>query len=562
MPTPKLTVAHFMDHGIVAAQPATAIESSRPAVTFTATPSETSTLVMASAKNVRKIDKTQIDLARAISTAKTPAKLAATLIQARYDALGGTKGFLGAATIAVTICPDGIGYYRHFKGGSIYWSPATGAHEVHGLIRQKWAALGWERSFLGYPRTDETLGQDPKGEGRFNHFQHGSIYWHPVSGTFEVHGAILAKYRALGAEASVLGYPATDETGTPDGIGRFNHFQRGSIYWTPSTSAHEVHGLIRNFWAQHGWERNAQLGYPLTDELVPHRGIGYTSAPTTMKPIDLPFDVFKLPTPVAPPELKVVTPPPVKNPGSPAKTVILSSRVTAVSSKPKLVPVSTIKIGTTANLVARPILTVNPSILINDHKGRSDDRYSDFENGVLFWRRTTGEVTMLTPRTKSPSGTNVAFTAAQIATIVGARIRAALTAFPGATPGPAIFVGTTGYSFDGAGVHNRAHRLRVPLIGKIAGGATASLIIEVTAEISLDPIDREIVGYLTGWKLISSPGGFLGGGDNTRQLHLRLDPTLWKQFLVTKVPATKDNPIAILSVKTLPDGRVASYFEL
>ncbi|GAB16036.1 hypothetical protein ARGLB_105_00010, partial [Arthrobacter globiformis NBRC 12137] len=44
--------------------------------------------------------------------------------------------------------------YSHFSGSggaSIYWSPKTGAHEVHGAIRAKWAALGWEKGPLGYP---------------------------------------------------------------------------------------------------------------------------------------------------------------------------------------------------------------------------------------------------------------------------------------------------------------------------------------------------------------------------------------------------------------------------
>ena len=56
----------------------------------------------------------------------------------------------------------------------------------------------------------------------------------PSAGAFEVHGAIREKYLALGAEASILGYPRTNETGTPDGTGRYNHFQAGSIYWTPA----------------------------------------------------------------------------------------------------------------------------------------------------------------------------------------------------------------------------------------------------------------------------------------------------------------------------------------
>jgi hypothetical protein len=71
----------------------------------------------------------------------------------------------------------------------------------------------------------------------------------------------------MGWEAGFLGFPTTDETTTPDGIGRYNHFEGGSIYWKPSISAHEVHGLIRKYWADNGWELNSQLGYPISDEL-------------------------------------------------------------------------------------------------------------------------------------------------------------------------------------------------------------------------------------------------------------------------------------------------------
>jgi len=144
-------------------------------------------------------------------------------------------------------------------------------HEVHGDIRAKWTQLGAERSFLGYPLTDETV--TPDGIGRYNHFQGGSIYWTPKTGAYEVHGDIRAKWAQLGWERSFLGYPLTDETVTPDGIGRYNHFQGGSIYWTPKTGAHEVHGDIRAKWAQLGWERS-YLGYPISDELVTADGKG------------------------------------------------------------------------------------------------------------------------------------------------------------------------------------------------------------------------------------------------------------------------------------------------
>jgi uncharacterized protein with LGFP repeats len=105
--------------------------------------------------------------------------------------------------------------------------------------------------------------------GRFNHFANsGSIYWTPSTGAKSVHGMIRAKYLALGGPSSVLGYPVTDETGTPDGVGRFNHFANsGSIYWTASTGPWSIHGMIRAKWAAMGWERSC-LGYPVGDEFA------------------------------------------------------------------------------------------------------------------------------------------------------------------------------------------------------------------------------------------------------------------------------------------------------
>jgi hypothetical protein len=87
----------------------------------------------------------------------------------------------------------------------------------------------------------------------------------PGSSAFEVHGDIRAKYDALGGASGPLGLPLTDETGTPDGIGRFNHFEGGSIYWTDHTGPMMVRGTVRDRWAASGWEQGP-LGYPVQDQ--------------------------------------------------------------------------------------------------------------------------------------------------------------------------------------------------------------------------------------------------------------------------------------------------------
>ena len=157
-------------------------------------------------------------------------------IDDKHDALGGPGGYLGqpkdeGAGSAEMSTADGRGRYRDFAGGSIYWSPQTGAWEVHGEIQVKWAQLGGERNFLGFPLTDET--GTPDGRGRYNHFQGGTIYWTPQTGAHEVHGAIREKWASMGWERSRLRYPTSDERATSDGHGRFSEFEGGAIFWTP-----------------------------------------------------------------------------------------------------------------------------------------------------------------------------------------------------------------------------------------------------------------------------------------------------------------------------------------
>lgn len=192
-------------------------------------------------------------------------------ISAKYTALGGTASVLGAATGAV------VGYfgtmgavqcYRDFTYGSIEWSAATGAHELHGDIRGKWASLGYDMSFLALPTTDETVGANG---GRYNEFQNGAIYWYPTLGAFVLRPEIHGKFKSLGGAGSRLGYPKNDTVVLDWNPGLFNHFQGGSIYYSTATGAHEVHGPVRDYWASNNWERGF-LGYPESDTFDGIRG--------------------------------------------------------------------------------------------------------------------------------------------------------------------------------------------------------------------------------------------------------------------------------------------------
>lgn len=161
-----------------------------------------------------------------------PATAADLAIGEKYAQMGSEAGILGKS-VSDVVDIGNFGFCRHFNGGSIYWTQPTGAHEVHGDIRGKWSSLGWERGFLGYPVSDET--GTPDGIGRYNHFQGGSIYWTPSTGAHEVHGDIRGKWSSLGWEQSYLGYPLSDEHDF--NAGRISEFQNGSIVWSGEAGA-------------------------------------------------------------------------------------------------------------------------------------------------------------------------------------------------------------------------------------------------------------------------------------------------------------------------------------
>ena len=100
------------------------------------------------------------------------------------------------------------------------------------MIRDTRAELGWEPGVLGYPVSDER--KTPDGAGRYNVFERGSVYWTEATGAHEVLGRIRDKYAELGWEAGALGYPVSGERDVPGG--KRSDFQHGSITWKADTN--------------------------------------------------------------------------------------------------------------------------------------------------------------------------------------------------------------------------------------------------------------------------------------------------------------------------------------
>ncbi|AKK02359.1 LGFP repeat-containing protein [Corynebacterium epidermidicanis] len=188
-------------------------------------------------------------------------------IRAKYESMAVTwagqtpVSFLGLPKSNELTNPDGVGKRTEFDNGFIYWHPDTGAWSVTTHNSIVWARNGWELGRLGYPTSDEIGTGD--GVGRKQYFQRGRIYG-SLSGVVSIEGKILEKWVETGEERGPLGYPATDEEGTPDGVGRYNRFALGMIYWHPSYGAHTILDLILEAWSISGYERG-RFGYPVSD---------------------------------------------------------------------------------------------------------------------------------------------------------------------------------------------------------------------------------------------------------------------------------------------------------
>lgn len=147
----------------------------------------------------------------------------------------------------------------------VYWHARSGAVDLTGPFYSKWFEL---RETFGYPLQREQRIRYASF-GKYDHYVDFSNVYRMFrrsgdENVYEMHGAILAKWRELCGEKRQLGSPTTDETVSVDGVGRFNDFDSGSIYWYPATGAHLLRGASLARWLELGGGVS-YLGCPVSD---------------------------------------------------------------------------------------------------------------------------------------------------------------------------------------------------------------------------------------------------------------------------------------------------------
>ncbi|WP_152521369.1 RICIN domain-containing protein [Amycolatopsis decaplanina] len=166
-------------------------------------------------------------------------------IHRKFAAMGFEAGMGYPVADAGTYGQDNSPMQR-FTAGSVYIT-RNGTVAINGDIHRKFAEYGYETGSLGYPTSDIRSASDGVGKVADFAVGSGSIYWHPSTGARLVYGNISLKYKAMGAERSYLGYPKSDETGLP--MGKRSVFQNGRIDWSSEnggTIAYRVAAVPHN----------------------------------------------------------------------------------------------------------------------------------------------------------------------------------------------------------------------------------------------------------------------------------------------------------------------------
>ena len=166
------------------------------------------------------------------------------------------------------------------KTGDFYFDPAIGSYvqsyalavisyteshgvafEMHGAILAKWRSNETLRRALGPLVSDEIDGR--QSGSRKSLFRNGGIYWSPASGAFPVLDRMYLDFELLGEGSSPIGLPVADAEVIAGG--KVQRFQAGKMYLRDGGSnAFEVHGaILAKYDASGGADR---WGFPVTHE--------------------------------------------------------------------------------------------------------------------------------------------------------------------------------------------------------------------------------------------------------------------------------------------------------
>jgi uncharacterized protein with LGFP repeats len=100
---------------------------------------------------------------------------------------------------------------------------------------------------MGFPTSDEvSAAPSPQGtRGYYQNFEGGIICWYEEYNAYAVYDAIADEYLRLSCTGGPLGFPISEEIGSPylqeGSTKRIQNFEGGYISWTSAHGAHAIY---------------------------------------------------------------------------------------------------------------------------------------------------------------------------------------------------------------------------------------------------------------------------------------------------------------------------------
>ena len=154
------------------------------------------------------------------------------------------------------------GHAQKYQNGFIIGSSNTGYWESIGLIREKYAQLGYEQGKMGLPITQEF---STISGGWFQKYQNGFIIGSPKSGYHESYGKIRERWNNIDNEKGVLGFPISDVV-EKKGY-KIQHYEKGNIMGNDNLGYWEIQGDVFKFYNSLNDLQKDKLGLPLKNEV-------------------------------------------------------------------------------------------------------------------------------------------------------------------------------------------------------------------------------------------------------------------------------------------------------
>lgn len=154
-------------------------------------------------------------------------------------------------------------FVQEYTNGWIMHNDAVGAFEIHGAILNKYKVMpATRRTLLGWLVSDELEGKVT--HSRKSLFKGGAIYWSPWTWARPVYGQMYLDYETLGEGSSAIGLPTHNPVYVSGGM--YQKFQNGQMYCkNGAPKAFEVHGAILSRYNSLG-HKGSVLRWPISNE--------------------------------------------------------------------------------------------------------------------------------------------------------------------------------------------------------------------------------------------------------------------------------------------------------